>query len=128
VSAIGLIQVNRRPPAEPDPVTRITLKLKLPGKARAGRKLKAKATIRNTGNTVIPDVILKPAVPRKLAVKPRKAKARKIAVGAKAKRTIAFRVKKNAKGGSKLRFRLTALVGGRTLKKVSRTVRILEAR
>ncbi|MGA7434583.1 MAG: hypothetical protein WBW44_03070, partial [Solirubrobacterales bacterium] len=128
VSPVGLIQVNPRPPARPDPVARINLKLALSGKVKAGRKLKAKATIRNTGTAVIPDLILRPTVSTKIASKPRKATVRRIAPGARVKRTIVVKVKKRAKPGSKLKFKLVAIVAGRKLKKSTRTVRVLKTR
>jgi hypothetical protein len=99
------------------------LKLKAPAVAEAGKKIKLKVQVTNTGDTPISGLTLKVNVPKKFAEAPRAVKLASLAAGKTVIETIKVKINDAGKG-KKLNFAVAASAGGKTLAKASRKVKV----
>jgi hypothetical protein len=116
-----LIQVTARPP---DPVARISLNLKSAARVKAGRKIRVRVTVKNTGNQVIDGLDIRATVPRRLASRPRAARFFDLVPGKSVKRTLTVSVKRTAKPGTRLRIRVTVSTVKKVLAARNKFVRV----
>jgi FG-GAP-like repeat/NPCBM-associated, NEW3 domain of alpha-galactosidase len=99
------------------------LKLKAPAVAEAGKQVKLKVQVTNTGDTPISGLTLKVSVPKKLAEAPKAVKLASLAAGKTVIETIKVKIK-DAGEGTKVNLAVTASAGGKTLAKASRKVKV----
>lgn len=112
------------PGPDPDPLTKVGLKLTSAKKIKAGKKLKIKAAVKNTGNQTIKGLVLRAAVPKKIAKRPKRVTLGAIAPGATVRRTIVVKVKPRATRGKKLTVKIRANLAGKTLTSARKVVKI----
>lgn len=96
------------PPPGPNNQAKLALKLKSPKKAKRGKTLVVKATVRNSGTQAAEYVKLRASVPKKLAKAPKATTIRSLAPGQSITRKLKIKVKKSAKKGRKLAIKVKA--------------------
>jgi len=100
------------------------LKVKAPATAKAGKTIRLKVTITNSGDTALSGLALTVKVPAKLAVAPKSVKVGSLGVGKSVTETIKVKVKPSAAKGSKIAVELSVAAGGKTLAKASGKVKV----
>ncbi|HTU13563.1 MAG TPA: choice-of-anchor D domain-containing protein [Solirubrobacterales bacterium] len=108
---------------DPPPGPRLTLSLKAPRGAKAGKALPVKATVKNTGGATATAIALKTAVPRKSAKAPKAIRIPSLAAGKSITKTIKVKVKKSARKG-KLTVKVTATANKAAKITAKRTVQL----
>jgi hypothetical protein len=106
------------------PATTASLKLKGPASVKAGKPVKLKVVVTNTGGSAISHLTLRTKAPKKFAKAPKAIKVASLAAGHSVTRTIKVKLKKAAKRGKKIKLKVTATAGGKTLATGSRKVKV----
>ncbi|HTR74647.1 MAG TPA: choice-of-anchor D domain-containing protein [Solirubrobacterales bacterium] len=125
----SLLGTAEAPPSTPGggggaPSPMAKLKLKAPATIEAGKTIKLKAQVTNTGAGPISGLMLNTTASKKLAKPPAAVRISSLAAGKSVTETIKVKVKSGASAGKKLKLTVSASAGGKTLATASKKVKI----